>query len=314
MKEHDQRFKTLLREFFIQFLLLFFPLRAARFDLTAIHWHETELILDPPQGDVLTVDLLAELRRRPDAVGGSPDHATTLFHLEVESRDAVAQFPQRMKDYHHPIRVRHNKPVLPIALYLRVGRDGIGEETHIEHADGLAVNTFRYLYVGLPALDAERYVAGDNWLGVALSVLMRASRERKPPICAEALRRIVVESGETPYRKHLLFECVEAYSDLDDEQREAFRQLLASERYREVQMVTLTSFERGYEKGVEKGIEKGKLIGRIQLLQQLLGLPEASSADLHRQEEQELAQIAESLRRQLDGKRMDNGPPTGNKT
>lgn len=254
MKEHDQRFKTLLREFFLAFLVLFFPARAARLDLSSVRWHDTEFIPDPPHGELLTVDLLAEVRcRTGPGEKASPD-AVRLFHLEVESRDAVAQFRPRMYGYYNPIRSRHRKPLIPIAVYLRVGLRGVGEDTYVETVDGLDVNTFRFLYVGLPGRDAEQYLVGDNWLGVALSALMGAARDRKAVICAEALRRIVVECPESPYRKHLLFECVEAYSDLDEEQRQTYRQLLESERYREVKVVTSTSFEKGVAHGLRQAI------------------------------------------------------------
>ena len=38
---------------------------------------------------------------------------------------------------------------------------------------------FDYWYVGLPALDSETYLQGENWLGVALSMLMRMPREER---------------------------------------------------------------------------------------------------------------------------------------
>jgi predicted transposase/invertase (TIGR01784 family) len=68
----------------------------------------------------------------------------------------------------------------------------------------------------------------------------------------------------------------------------------------------------GFDEGIEKGIEKGKLIGRIQLLQQLLGQPETASEELNRLPEQDLLQMEESLKRELSGKRQANGtPPPG---
>jgi hypothetical protein len=41
--DHDQRFKELLREFFADFLHLFFADWAKRFDLTRIDWLDQEL-------------------------------------------------------------------------------------------------------------------------------------------------------------------------------------------------------------------------------------------------------------------------------
>ncbi|MDD4270849.1 MAG: hypothetical protein PHN77_21720, partial [Thermoguttaceae bacterium] len=41
-----------------------------------------------------------------------------------------------------------------------------------------ALSRFQYLYVGLPGLDGVEYAKGDNWLGVALSVLMKIPPDR----------------------------------------------------------------------------------------------------------------------------------------
>jgi hypothetical protein len=77
---------------------------------------------------------------------------------------------------------------------------------------------FEYYYVGLPALDAETYLTGANWLGVALAVLMRCPRERRASVGAEAIRR-VVGSPLNDWQKYLLCECVQAYTPLDEGQR-----------------------------------------------------------------------------------------------
>jgi hypothetical protein len=67
----------------------------------------------------------------------------------------------------------------------------------------------------------------------------------------------------------------------------------------------------GFDEGHEKGIEEGALIGRIQLLQQLLVQPETSREELNRLPEQQLTQMEESLKRQLSSKKQANGtPPT----
>ncbi len=150
MAEHDQRFKVLLREFLPDFLRLFFPTRAELFDVEQVEWLDKELFVDPPQGEVLLLDLVARLRQR-----------------------SAAAIRRRMFDYYVQLRRNHDCPVLPIAVYLRVGRDGIGVDSYTEDFGGLSVLRFQYLYVGLPALEAERYVAGPNWLGVALASLMR---------------------------------------------------------------------------------------------------------------------------------------------
>ncbi len=277
MAEHDQRFKVLLQEFLPDFLRLFFPERAELFDLEQVEWLDKELFVDPPQGDVLLLDLVARLRLR----SADKEPALALIHIEVESRDAVAAMPRRMFDYYVPLRRNHDCPVLPIAVYLRVGRDGIGVDSYTEEFGGLSVLRFQYLYVGLPALEAERYVAGGNWLGVALAALMRVPPARKSWLRAEALRRVLLECRENDYRRLLLQECVEAYLQLNEEEQRQFEQLLHSEPYKEIEPMMVTTFEKGIVKGLEKGFEQGRReAARLQLERRFGPLSEAVLARL----------------------------------
>jgi hypothetical protein len=250
MSDHDQRFKVLLKEFFPEFLTLFFPERAARFDFGRVEWLDKEVFADPPQGDVLEVDLVARLPLLA-AAPGEHTMAVALVHVEIESRDAVETFRRRMFNYYETLRRRHNCPVLPVAVYLRVGLEGIGVDGYGEDFDDLEVLRFRYLYVGLPGLDADRYVEGGNWLGVGLSALMRVPRFRRAWLRSEALRRLVLECHENPYRQRLLLECVEAYAELDDEQQQVYQQLLQTERYKEIKPMMMTTFEKGVAQGQE---------------------------------------------------------------
>jgi hypothetical protein len=158
-----------------------------------------------------------------------------------------------MFEYYEVLRRRHNSPVLPIAVYLRVGLDGIGIDGYAENFDGLEVLRFQYLYVGLPGLTAEQYVQGGSWLGVGLSALMRVPRLRRAWLRSEALRRLVVECKENPYRQWLLLECVEAYAELDEEQRREYEAILQTEQYKEIAPMMTTTFEKGVAKGREEG-------------------------------------------------------------
>jgi hypothetical protein len=147
---------------------------------------------------------------------------------------------------------RHRLPVLPIALYLRVGLDGVGWDTYEQWFWEHRLVHFEYPYVGLPALDAEQYVNGDNWLGVALAALMRVAPERRAWLKAEALRRLVA-CPEDDWRRLLLCECVQAYLPLEGPQLEEFERLLVTERYAGVLPMATTWFEQGVEKGLVQG-------------------------------------------------------------
>lgn len=57
--------------------------------------------------------------------------------------------------------------------------------------------------------------------------------------------------------------------------------------------------EQGIEKGIERGIEIGEWIGKVQLLQQLLGEPESSETELIRLSAEELSDRVRVLRTRL---------------
>jgi hypothetical protein len=272
VEDHDQRFKVLLREFFAEFLHLFFPAWAGRFDLTRITWLEQEVFPDPPRGDRRAVDLIARLpvlQPIPLAHGPPAESWITLVHVEIEYRDSVAPVRPRLFEYYEFLRWKHRLPVLPIGLFLRVGLEGVGWDSYEEYFWERRLVHFDYPYVGLPALDAEQYLRQDNWLEVALTALMRVSTERRLELGQEAWRRLV-QCPESPYRRYLLCECVDTYLPTDEEQRREFDARLLSEPDPGVRSMTMTLFERLRKEGVEKGREEGlKEAQRETLLLQL---------------------------------------------
>ncbi len=67
MPNHDQRFKTLIKDFFPDFLRLFFPEYADRLVLDSVHWEPTELLPHPPDGSRHHLDLVAKLKIRQES-------------------------------------------------------------------------------------------------------------------------------------------------------------------------------------------------------------------------------------------------------
>jgi hypothetical protein len=254
MADHDQRFKNLLREFFAEFLHLFFPAWADRFDFSRLEWLSEEIFPDPPQGQRRFLDLVAKLPVRellPAQRPGEQDSWIALLHVEIESEDSVAPLRPRMFDYYWMLRARHRLPVLPIGLYLRVGMEGVGWDTFEESFWERRLVHFEYPYVGLPALDAEQYLQGDIWLGVALAALMHVADERRAWLKAEALRRLV-ECPESAMRRFLLCEVVQAYLPLEGPQLEEYNHLLLTPKYGGAMKLQATWYEEGELKGLRR--------------------------------------------------------------
>jgi predicted transposase YdaD len=86
---------------------------------------------------------------------------------------------------------------------------------------------------------------------------MRVPPERRAELHAEALKRIA-RSGDNDWRRYLLAECVEAYANLDEAQRQRLEALLTSEKYQEVRPFMITTYERGKIEGRIEGRVEGR--------------------------------------------------------
>jgi hypothetical protein len=209
------------------------------------------MFTDLPQGERRSVDLVARLPVRQEIAASRPTEESdwiALVHVEVESQDRVAPLRPRMFDYYWMLRHRYRLPVLPIGLYLRVGLDGVGWDHFAEYFWERRLVYFEYAYVGLPALDAQKYVRGDNILGVALAALMGVPEERRAQLKAEGLRR-VNHSNENDPRRFLLTNIIQSYLLLDEAQQAEFERLLTMEEYTGVPEMITTWAEQEREKG-----------------------------------------------------------------
>ncbi len=260
---HDPRFKRILQEFFAEFFWLFFPTWAPRFNFGDIEWLDKELLSDALRGESQFVDVVAKLptlQAVPGPDGRSVESWLALVHGEVEAADKVAPLRRRMFEYYEPLRRRHDVPVLPMGLYLRVGLDGIGWDAYEEYFWEHQLVRFNYPYVGLPALDGEEYVRQDNWLGVALAALMRVTKERRIALAGEALQRLV-HCPENAYRRTLLCECVSAYLPLDDDQLGQLTAMLRNHPDPGVRSMEISLLDHAEQQGELKGKLKGEVEG-----------------------------------------------------
>jgi len=310
MEDHDQRFKIILKEFFQEFMQLFFPAWVDRFDFSGLEWQEQEAFPDPPQGERKMLDLVAHLpvRQAPSSrAPGQEGRWLVMLHVEVERKDSVEPLRGRMFGYFHYLRHKHQIPVLPIGLYLQVGLNGIGWDVYEEWFWEQRLVHFEYAYIGLPALDAFEYLRDKNWLGVALSVLMRIPEERKAELKAEAMQRLAT-SPENEWRRYLLCECVEAYLPLEGPQLAEFEGLLQTEPYKEAMKMAVTSFEKGMEKGVEKGRQMAETSFEKGMEK---GMEKGQRALLRRWLERRFSPLSEEVLQRLDSWPSERLPELG---
>jgi predicted transposase YdaD len=256
---YDQLFKTILEALLRDFLELFFPEAAARFDFQTLRLVDKEVFANVPEGEVRQADVVARLETRD----GEPE--LVLVHVEVQS-EPKSDFPRRMFEYYSVLRLHYGVPVFPIALYLRGGppsplaeyRESLFEEELL---------LFRYHSVALARLSAEEYV-DTSPLGAALAALMAASRNRAR-LRLSMLER-VAGSALDEALKYLLVNVIETFFELSGEDAEEYRRLISRKEHRAVQEVELTWADRLMEKGRQEGREVGVLEGKRETLLKLL--------------------------------------------
>jgi hypothetical protein len=251
-----------------------------------------------------------------DEEGRPAEEWLSLIHIEVESADSVKPLRRRMHCYYANLRQKHELPVLPIAVYLNVGLDGVGQDEYREHYGTLPVLHFQYLYVGLPRLDAVEYLQRGEPLGAALASLMKLPRDRRSWLTAEAKQRIAA-AGLNEYLTFLLLEWLEAYLNLTPAEAAEVEGLLQQDKYQEARQMGVTTFEKGVLKGEEKGRQEGRREGFelrlrraiiLQLERRFAPVPHSALARLDSMREPELEDI---LARVTDAASLDELGLTG---
>jgi hypothetical protein len=265
---HDQVFKDLAGAFLPELVSLVAPEPAARLNFSRWELLNKETFTDWPKGQRREIDLLAKVESR--SAGGRQ----ALVHVEVEARYR-RKIGRRLSSYSMQIRLRHDLPVVSIALCLRGGPPGVTLRSEVEDELGTELSSFRYYLFCLERSRAEDYIARAEPLAWALAALMR------PEILSPAehkwacLRRIDA-APLNDLSRFLLANCVETYLQLtgrDAEELEALQARDNAENAEEVRTMSTRRLtwaeqfeEKGWYKGVEKGLEQGV---RQTLLRQL---------------------------------------------
>jgi Domain of unknown function (DUF4351) len=84
---------------------------------------------------------------------------------------------------------------------------------------------------------------------------MKVPKGQKAMVAAESLRRLC-EAPLSDLDRHLLTECVEAYSDLDPSQKIVYDKIVQQKTYSKVRTMNKTTREKGIEEGLSLGQQK----------------------------------------------------------
>jgi hypothetical protein len=271
---HDPFFKSLLRAFLPDLLLLTVPEVIPHLRLSSMVFLDKEFFLEGPRGGRREVDLLAKVPLRGT---GNP----LLVHIEVEARERRGM-PQRLRGYHSQIQGRHDGQVLSILVCLRARRSGVSAAPLAGPLSGPAFTDFRYVTFGLSGCPASEYLERSEPLAWALAALMDSGPWSRPEHKLACLRRIA-QSELDEERKLLLADCVEMYIELTSGEAREYETLAHQRPHQEVRAVQMTWSQRikaeGFKLGRREGLEKGMRQLLLRQLERRFGpLPESVRA------------------------------------
>lgn len=264
---HDQLFKELLETFLPEFFALFFPEKARQIDWSTLQFPKTEFFTDVFQGKQRTVDLVADVR----TLQGEPE--SILIHVEIEAEPGP-EFPGRMHEYYCLLRLRHRRPVWPVAIYLQARREDTGPASYEEWVLGSRVILFNFHVVPLSNVPYAR-MPQDNPLAQALAPLL-AGHPQDPVGLRLRAYPVIARAAFDQARKALLVNLLETYSPLTEAQSSELQQRMRDNEHEEVREMVTTWQAMGRLEGRLQGRAEGRVEGRVEGLREAVTVALAS--------------------------------------
>ncbi|WP_406678059.1 Rpn family recombination-promoting nuclease/putative transposase [Moorella sp. ACPs] len=217
--DHDRLFKELLTTFFREFIELFFPEAHALIDYSDTRFLTQEIITDITAGDKHYVDILAEVKIKGE-------DGCVLVHIEPQAY-RQADFARRMFIYFSRLYEKHQKRVLPIAVF---AHDSKAEETNRHEVEFpfLKVLQFEFYKVQLKRLPWRQYLGSNNPVAAALLSKMDYSPRERVQVKIEFLR-LLTRMQLDPARMELITAFFESYLVLNAEEEKTLQEKLPEE-------------------------------------------------------------------------------------
>ena len=250
--DHDQLFKTLIKEFFKEFMELFFADIAARIDFSHVEFLDKEHFTDTQKGKHRYMDFVAKVM----IIAGGEEYI--LIHTEFESTRPIRSFPEKMFKYYCQLYLRMGLPIIPIVVF----SDDAKWRTLPPQSFTIAFNKQRYLdfffhRIKLKNMDWKQFLKQNNPLAYALMAKMDIDKKQKTKLKADFLR-LAIGSEVNPARESLLVDFIENYIKLNSREQKEFDALVQNDNvYKEVIKMMTVYEERGIKQGMRRGIEQG---------------------------------------------------------
>jgi hypothetical protein len=261
--DHDELFKQLLTNFFVEFIELFLPNLAAYLDRDHIAFLPQEYFADLNVGERRLIDILAQVRFQGQ-------DTCFLIHLENQSYDQ-ADFDRRLFLYFARLYQKYSLPIYPIAVFSFDYPLRPQSQQHQVNFPDLKVLEFNFAAIQLNQLNWRDFLQQQNPVAAALMSKMRVKRQDRPKVKAECLR-ILATLRLDPARTQLISGFVDSYLRLNASEETIFQTEIAKlgliEQEHVMEIVT-SWMEQGLEQG-ELNLVLRQLGRRLQRLSPML--------------------------------------------
>ena len=246
-RQHDELFKLLLENFFVEFLELFVPDAARLVDRTHIHIRPQEHIIDLVRPQRRTVDLLVETRLRDE-------EGLILIHVETQSQRR-RDYNEQMFRYFCALYQRYQKKILPVVVY--------AHDSKTPEPNAFCLNfsfqdvlRFQLHVVQLKLLQWRTFISQPNPVAAALLSKMGYQKDERVAVKVE-FARMMANMQLDPAKQELLTAFFESYLQLDAAEERQYEKELRMELTSE-EVSALLEITTSYH---EKGRQEGELLG-----------------------------------------------------
>lgn len=253
MIDHNQLFKTLLKEFFLEFVEVFLPAVSLYLDPRKVSFLDKELFGADAPGGKRNAELAVKVKFKNQP-------AFFLIHIEPQStRRRRGAFAERMFDYFALLRRASRLPVYPVALLPYDKPRNLEPNTFRIAFPDQTVLEFRFAVIQLNRLNWRDSLRRDNPAAAALMAQMGFAPAERVEVKKECLR-MIARLRYDPEKTRFLAGFVDPYLRLNAEEEQQFvaarKKLPRAER--EVTMEITTSWEEaGLRRGLQEGLQEG---------------------------------------------------------
>jgi hypothetical protein len=287
---HDQLFKELLTNFFVEFLELFFPSILEYLDTDSIQFVDKELFTDVIGGEKKIMDIVALAKFQEQ------DYSF-LVHIENES-SSKTDFNQRLFRYFCSLFLRYNRPIYPIVVFSYDSPQRLDKSDFVIDFPDKQVLKFDYEIVQLNRLNWRDFLQQKNPMAAALMSKMKIDMRDRPTVKAQCLRLLVTLKLD-PAKMQLIPGFVDTYLKLNSQEESIFQSEISTiglEEREQIMQITTSWKEEGRVEGREEGRIEGQSNTILRQLNRKLGnLPEEIAKRIQSLELVQLDSLTEDL-------------------